>query len=157
MCLSDRSTSTSALSDRSTFTSTDARATDLRHCFGGLAIVQACVCLQELKLSPPQSFHGIRAWYRLRAEQQAQEAKEAVRQQSSSLPASCSPLHPCRSSWGGASKRHRIEELSSPRRSYRDCIQSLDGILGLKLRFCIISTSVFESAGVRVLFGQDVR
>jgi len=33
MCLSDRSTSTGALSDRSTFTSTDARATDLHHCF----------------------------------------------------------------------------------------------------------------------------
>jgi len=29
----------------------------------------------------PLSFHGIRAWYTLRAEQQAQEAKEAVRQQ----------------------------------------------------------------------------
>jgi hypothetical protein len=41
MCLSDRSTSTGALSDRSTFTSTDARATDLRHCFffGGLVVV----------------------------------------------------------------------------------------------------------------------
>jgi hypothetical protein len=37
--------------------------------------------LQELKLSPPLSFHGIKAWYRLRAEQQAKEAKEAVRQQ----------------------------------------------------------------------------
>ncbi len=33
MCLSDRSTSTGALSDHSTFTSTDARVTDLRHCF----------------------------------------------------------------------------------------------------------------------------
>jgi len=39
------------------------------------------VCLQELKLSPPLSFHGIRTWYKLRAKQQAQEAKEAVRQQ----------------------------------------------------------------------------
>ncbi len=39
MCLSDRSTLTGALSDRSTFTSTDAHATDLRHCFGGLAVV----------------------------------------------------------------------------------------------------------------------
>jgi len=29
----------------------------------------------------PLSFHGIKAWYRLRAEQQAQEAKEAVQQQ----------------------------------------------------------------------------
>jgi len=37
--------------------------------------------LQELKLSPPLSFHGIKAWYRLRAKQQAQEAKEAIRQQ----------------------------------------------------------------------------
>ncbi len=33
----------------------------------------------------------------------------------------------------------------------------LDGNLGLKLCFCIISTSVFESAGVSVLFRQDVR
>jgi len=38
-----------------------------------------CVC--KSSSSPPLSFHGIRAWYRLRAEQQAQEAKEAVRQQ----------------------------------------------------------------------------
>ncbi len=30
-------------------------------------------------------------------------------------------------------------------------------ILGLKLRFGIISTSVFELASIRVLFGQDVR
>jgi hypothetical protein len=45
------------------------------------AAATAKVCLQELKLSPPLSFHGIRAWYRLRVEQQAQEAKEAVRQQ----------------------------------------------------------------------------
>jgi hypothetical protein len=41
---------------------------------------------------------------------------------SSSLPPSCSPLHLCRSSSGGTGKRHRIEELSSPRRSYRDYI-----------------------------------
>jgi len=41
MCLSDRSTLTGALSDRSMFTSTDVRATDLRHCFffGGLVVV----------------------------------------------------------------------------------------------------------------------
>ncbi len=40
MCFSDRSTSTGALNDRSMFTSTDARATDLRHCFfGGLVVV----------------------------------------------------------------------------------------------------------------------
>ncbi len=82
MCFSDCSTSTGALSDRSTFTSTDTRAMDLHHYFfGGLVVVQGHVCLQELKLSPPLSFHGIRAWYRLRAEQQAQEAKEAIRQQ----------------------------------------------------------------------------
>jgi hypothetical protein len=57
MCLSDRSTSTSALSDCSTFTSTDARATDLHHCFfGGLVVVRGRGCLQELKLSPPLSF-----------------------------------------------------------------------------------------------------
>jgi len=57
MCLSDRSTSTSKLSDYFTFTSTDARATDLRqNFFGGLVVVSVCVCLQELKLSPPLSF-----------------------------------------------------------------------------------------------------
>jgi len=33
----------------------------------------------------------------------------------------------------------------------------LDEILGLKLRFGIISTSVFELANVHVLFEQDVR
>ncbi len=82
MCLSDHSTSIGALSDRSTFTSTDVRAMDLRHCFfGGLVVVWGRVCLQELKLSPPLSFHGIRAWYKLKVEQQAQEAKEAVQQQ----------------------------------------------------------------------------
>jgi len=71
MCLSDCSTSTSALSDRSTFTltgalsdrstftSTDARVTDLHHCFfGGLVVVCGRGCLQELKLSPPLSFHS---------------------------------------------------------------------------------------------------
>jgi hypothetical protein len=57
MCLSDRSTLTSALSDHSTFTSTDVRVTDLYHCFfGGLVVVWGCGCLQELKLSPPLSF-----------------------------------------------------------------------------------------------------
>ncbi len=34
-----------------------------------------CVCKSSSSL-PPLSFHGIRAWYRLRVEQQAQEAKE---------------------------------------------------------------------------------
>jgi hypothetical protein len=33
MCFSDRSTSIGVLSDRSTFTLTNARATDLHHCF----------------------------------------------------------------------------------------------------------------------------
>ncbi len=57
MCLSDRSTSTGALSDRSTFTSIDAHVTDLHHCFfGGLVVVCGRGCLQELKLSPPLSF-----------------------------------------------------------------------------------------------------
>jgi hypothetical protein len=40
----------------------------------------AAVATRAQALSP-LSFHGIRAWYRQRAEQQAQEAKEAVRQQ----------------------------------------------------------------------------
>lgn len=76
------------------------------------------MCLQGLKLSPsPNLFDGIRARFRLRVEQQAQEAKEGYdNKRSSSLPPSCSPLHPCRSSSGGTGKRHRIEELSSPRR-----------------------------------------
>jgi hypothetical protein len=74
MCMGDRSTftSTGALSDHSTFTSTGA--------FSGqhdgsspvffwriFCLPGVCVCLQELKLSPPQSFHGIKAWYMLRA------------------------------------------------------------------------------------------
>jgi hypothetical protein len=33
----------------------------------------------------------------------------------------------------------------------------LDEILGPKLHFGIISTSIFELVGIRVLFGQDVR
>jgi hypothetical protein len=59
MCLSDRSTSTGALSDRSTFTSTDARATDLYHCFFWRTCCRLWArrgCLQELKLSPPYLF-----------------------------------------------------------------------------------------------------
>jgi len=41
MCLSDRSTLTGTLSDRSTFTLTDVRAMNLCHCFlfGGLVVV----------------------------------------------------------------------------------------------------------------------
>jgi hypothetical protein len=41
MCLSDRSTSTGALSDSSMFTSIDVRAMNLRHYifFGGLVVV----------------------------------------------------------------------------------------------------------------------
>jgi len=41
MCLSDHSTSTGAISDRSTFTLIDTRAIDLHHCFffGGLIVV----------------------------------------------------------------------------------------------------------------------
>ncbi len=78
--LNDRSTSTGTLSDRSTFTSTDVRVTDLGHYFfleDLLSSRGVCVCKSSSSL-PPLSFHGIRAWCRLRAEQQAQEAKEAV-------------------------------------------------------------------------------
>jgi len=58
MCLSDRSTLIGALSDHSTFTSTDVRVTNLHRCFfGGLIVVWGCGCLQEFKLSPPLSFH----------------------------------------------------------------------------------------------------
>jgi hypothetical protein len=86
MCMGDRSTftstgalsdhftftSTSVLSDHSTFTSTGAFSGQhdgssplffWRTC----CLPGVCVCLQELKLSPPQSFHGIKAWYMLRA------------------------------------------------------------------------------------------
>jgi hypothetical protein len=54
MCLSDRSTSTGALSDRSTFTSTDARATDLHHCFFWriCCCLGACVFARAQALSP---------------------------------------------------------------------------------------------------------
>jgi hypothetical protein len=55
MCLSDRSTSTGALSDRSTFTSTDARAKDLRHRFFWRSCCRlgACVFARAQALSPP--------------------------------------------------------------------------------------------------------
>ncbi len=57
MCLSDRSTSTGTLSDRSTFTSTNACMTNLRHClFLEVLLSSRGVCLQELKLFPPLSF-----------------------------------------------------------------------------------------------------
>ncbi len=77
MCMGVRSTFTSigALSDHYTFT--------LIGTFSGrhdgssplfledLLSFRVCVCLQKLKVSPPQSFHGIRAWYKLRVEHQA--------------------------------------------------------------------------------------
>jgi hypothetical protein len=55
MCLSDRSTSIGALSDRSMFTSTDARATDLRHCFFWRTCCRLGVCVfaRAQALSPP--------------------------------------------------------------------------------------------------------
>jgi hypothetical protein len=55
MCLNDRSTSIGALSDRSTFTSTDARATDLHHCFfleDLLLSRGVCVCKSSSSLPP---------------------------------------------------------------------------------------------------------
>jgi hypothetical protein len=54
MCLNDRSTSTGALSDHSTFTSTDARATDLCHCFFEdlLSSRGVCVCKSSSSLPP---------------------------------------------------------------------------------------------------------
>ncbi len=112
-----------------------------------------CVCKSSSSL-PPLSFHGIRAWYRLRAEQQAQEAKEGQQEVIISSPfvfaiaslsgalreaptndigsRSCLELFGKHqrttsdrgavwSSSGSTSKRHRIEDSSSPRRSYRDC------------------------------------
>jgi hypothetical protein len=75
MCLGDRSTfaSTGTLSGRRDGSS-PLFLEDLLSSRG------VCVCKSSSYL-PPQSFHGIRAWYRLRAEQQAKEAKEAVQQQ----------------------------------------------------------------------------
>jgi len=64
MCLNDRSTSTSMLSDRSMFTSTDVRATDLRQCFlkDLLSSKGVGVCKSSSSL-PPYLFmvleHGI--------------------------------------------------------------------------------------------------
>ncbi len=55
MCLSDRSTSTGALNDRSTFTLTDVRATDLYHCFfleDLLSSVGVGVCKSSSSLPP---------------------------------------------------------------------------------------------------------
>jgi hypothetical protein len=55
MCFGDRSTSTGAFSDRSTFTSIDARATDLRHCFFWRTCCRlgAYVFARAQALSPP--------------------------------------------------------------------------------------------------------
>jgi len=55
MYLSDRSTSTGALSDHSTFTSTDARVTDLGHCFfleDLLSSRGVCVCKSSSSFPP---------------------------------------------------------------------------------------------------------
>jgi len=61
MCLSDRFTSTGALSDCSTFTSTDARATDLRHCFFWRTSCRlgACVFARAQALSPYLFIHQL--------------------------------------------------------------------------------------------------
>jgi len=58
MCLSDHSTSTGALSDRSTFTSTDARVTNLHHCFFWKTCYRlwAWVFARAQALSPPYLF-----------------------------------------------------------------------------------------------------
>jgi hypothetical protein len=116
MCLGDRSTftSTGTLSDRSTFTLTDALSG--RHDGSSPLFLEdllssrgVCVFARAQALSPTNLFMVSEPG----AEQQAQEAKEAVRRQEVISSPLCSLLHPCQSSSGGTGKQHRIEELSS--------------------------------------------
>jgi hypothetical protein len=61
MCVSERSTSTGALNDRSTLASTDVCMTDLRHYFFfvDLLPLRVCVCFVRVQALPPQSFQII--------------------------------------------------------------------------------------------------
>jgi hypothetical protein len=85
MCLGHSSTftSTAVLSDHSTFTSTSVLSG--RHDRSSLLFLAdllssrgVCVCNSSSSPPPPQSFHGIRAWHRLKAEQQAEKTKDTV-------------------------------------------------------------------------------
>ncbi len=131
--------------------------TDLRHCFWRTCcLLGVCVCLQELKLSPTQSFHGIRAWYRLRP--------ASTRSKGGGTAARGHHLFPFRFHY--YTRVRALREAPANDIGSRSCLCQdkaigvvyyfLDGILGLKLRFGIISTSVFELAGACVLFEQDV-
>jgi hypothetical protein len=82
MCMGDHSTftSTDTLSDSSTFTSTSALS-DRHDGSSSLFLEDLLSSRGVCVFARAQSFHGIRAWYRLKAEQQAQEAKEAIRRQ----------------------------------------------------------------------------
>ncbi len=127
-----------------------------------------CVCKSSSSL-PPLSFHGIRAWYRLRVEQQAQEAKEGQQEVIISSPFRVRHCIRVWSSSRSTSKRHRIEELSGARREAptndigsRIRLRQDEAIgtirnFGAETAFLHHLDLCFESAGIRALFGQDVR
>ncbi len=83
MCFSDRSTSTGALSDRSTFTSINMRATDLHHCFFWRTCCRLGVCVftRAQALSPPYLFMVLEPSIGKGLSNKHKQQKEAVRQQ----------------------------------------------------------------------------
>jgi hypothetical protein len=151
------------LSDRSTFTSTGALSG--RHdgssplffwktcCF-----LRVCVCLQEFKLSPP-----IFSWYQSLVQAKGWAASTRSKGGGTATRGHhLFPLHVHYYIRVGALREAPANDIGL--RSYlcqdeaiRIVYYVLNKILGPKLRFDIISTSVFELAGVRMLFGQDVR
>jgi hypothetical protein len=94
----------------------------------------------------------------LRAEQQAQEAKEVVLRQEVII---SSPFMftttPVLELFGRHGKQHWIEELSPPQQSYRDCILFFGQNSEAETAFRHHLDLRFELAGVHVLFGQDVK
>jgi hypothetical protein len=131
MCLGDRSTftSTGALSGRHDGSSPLFFLEDL------LSSQGVCVCKSSSSL-PPNLFMVLEpgTGYGLSNKHKKQRRRYGGKR-SSSLPPSCSLLHPCRSSLGGTGKRHRIEELSSPRQSYKDCIMFFGRNFGAEITF----------------------
>jgi hypothetical protein len=161
MCLSDRSTSTSALSDHSTFTSTDARATDLRHCFFFWKTncrLGACVFARAQALSPP-----IISWYQSLV--QAKGWAATTRSKGGGTTARGHHLFPLRVrhyTRVGVLWEAPANDIGS--RSYLRQDEAI-GIVynifgrnfGAETAFLHHLNLCFESASVHVLFGQDVR
>jgi hypothetical protein len=161
MCLGDRSTitSTGALSDRSTFTSIgvlDGRHDKSLPLFLEDLLSFQCVCLQELKLSPPLNLFMV--------SKPAKGCATSTRSKGGGTTARGHHLFPLHVHY-----YTHVEAIEAPAndirsRSYlhqEEAIEIvyyvLDEIMGLKLRFDIILTSVFELASVHVLFRQDVK